>query len=112
MKYYFPPEFYRNGVNSSCYSEENEQLSDGDLAAVAALYPADQIRAASAANARVSSIIGSLDAVGEASGGRAAAIARLFNTEPRSVTLPADSDWGSRLNRLLLNAPQSSVSRF
>jgi hypothetical protein len=63
MKYYFPPEFYRNGTSSDCYSEENLELSPKDRTVLAELYPADPVRQASAATERLGNAISALNTV-------------------------------------------------
>lgn len=39
MLYRFPPEFYLRGENSTCYTDGNEVLSDGDRLFLARVYP-------------------------------------------------------------------------
>ena len=42
MLYHFPPDFYRKGAKSRCFvSKDNEQISAGDRALAAIMYPAD-----------------------------------------------------------------------
>jgi hypothetical protein len=39
MLYTFPPAYFKQGTNASCYNPPNTSLSDGDKSIVAALYP-------------------------------------------------------------------------
>lgn len=39
MLYTFPPEFFKQGIQASCYNSPNTLISDGDKGIVAALYP-------------------------------------------------------------------------
>ena len=41
MKYWFPPEFYKKGMDSPCYSPMNFDLSEGDKDLIRSLYPED-----------------------------------------------------------------------
>ena len=41
MKYWFPPEYYKGGKRSPCYSPVNFDLSEGDKELVRSLYPED-----------------------------------------------------------------------
>lgn len=45
MRYSFPPFFYNSGPNSKCFTSRNYTLSNGDLKAVASIYPTDTIAA-------------------------------------------------------------------
>lgn len=50
MLYHFPPRFYKEGRQSSCYTPENFALAPGDLAMLARIYPVDrQLRIAAQA---------------------------------------------------------------
>jgi hypothetical protein len=42
MLYTFPPQYFKHGASSSCYSAPNRALSGGDKNIVAALYPHDK----------------------------------------------------------------------
>lgn len=39
MRYYYPPEYFRRGVNSPCYGEAVKEISDGDKEGLRVLYP-------------------------------------------------------------------------
>jgi hypothetical protein len=41
MLYTFPPRYYKDGTQSSCYAEANDALSASDLVLLAQVYPAD-----------------------------------------------------------------------
>lgn len=57
MKYHFADWMFRNGVNSQCYSrQENLALSAEDKTRIAVIYPADSVSLNQAVNARLALI--------------------------------------------------------
>ncbi|MEO9959662.1 MULTISPECIES: M66 family metalloprotease [Alphaproteobacteria] len=116
MKYYFPPEFYKTGKDSRCYSEENIELSDGDRATIAAIYPASAVSSIKVANARIESLVTALGDTETAATLRPNSIlSRLLKGQqlkiPLNAMVPSDFYTGDRQAVRPGILPQS-ISRF
>jgi hypothetical protein len=61
MLYAFPAQFYKHGAQSPCYTTGNDDLSPGDLALLAQVYPADGQHLAQERNALVDRYVAMLN---------------------------------------------------
>jgi hypothetical protein len=74
MLYTFPPEYFRQGTQATCYSPQNTSLSDGDKFIVSNLYPSAIKEKRDLENAIKNMHLDAIKASGQAEGAKAGVI--------------------------------------